>query len=129
MTFSVSQFRSDFPEFASATTFPDSMVTFWSGLGLNLISDTLFGVLYDQAIELFTAHNITMAAQNRAAVTAGSLPGATGGAIASKSIGSVSVSYNNQSVMLANAGHWNQTVYGRQYIQLVRMVSPGVMQL
>ena len=125
----LTQFRLDFPEFSDTTRFPNSSLTFWSGMGERLISADRFGDLYTQAVELFTAHNITLAAQNSAASAAGGLPGGAGGPISSKAVGSVNVSYDNASVMLPNAGHWNQTVYGRQYIQLVRLIGQGAYQL
>lgn len=125
----LAQFRLDFPEFSDTSRFPDPSLTFWSGMGERLISADRFGDLYTQAVELFTAHNITLAAQNAAASAAGGLPGGAGGPISSKAVGSVNVSYDNASVMLPNAGHWNQTVYGRQYIQLVRLIGQGAYQL
>lgn len=123
------QFRADFPEFADVLRFPDSMLTFWSGIGEQLISSDRFGGLYAQAVELFAAHNITLAAQNSAASAAGGSPGGVGGPVASKAVGSVSVSYDNASVMLPNAGHWNQTTYGRLYVSIVRMIGQGCYQL
>jgi hypothetical protein len=125
----LAQFRLDFPEFTDTVRFPNSSLTFWSGTGEKLISQDRFVDLYTQAVELFTAHNITFSAQNVAASNAGGLPGGAGGPIASKAVGSVSVSYDNASVMLPNAGHWNQTVYGRQYIQLTRLIGQGCYQL
>lgn len=125
----LAQFRLDFPEFTDTVRFPNSSLTFWSGTGEKLISQDRFVDLYTQAVELFTAHNITLSAQNVAASNAGGLPGGAGGPIASKAVGSVSVSYDNASVMLPNAGHWNQTVYGRQYIQLTRLIGQGCYQL
>jgi hypothetical protein len=125
----IALFRTDFPEFADSVRFPDSTITFWSGLGEQLISEDRFGDMRTQAVELFTAHNIVLAAGNVAASAAGGLPGGSGGLVASKAVGSVNVSYDNASVMLPNAGHWNQTTYGRQYIQLVRLLGNGCYQL
>lgn len=125
----ITLFRTDFPEFADSVRFPDSTITFWSGLGEQLISEDRFGDMRTQAVELFTAHNIALAAGNMAASAAGGLPGGSGGPVASKAVGSVNVSYDNASVMLPNAGHWNQTTYGRQYIQLVRLLGNGCYQL
>lgn len=125
----IALFRTDFPEFADSVRFPDSTITFWSGLGEQLISEDRFGDMRTQAVELFTAHNIVLAAGNVAASTAGGLPGGSGGPVASKAVGSVNVSYDNASVMLPNAGHWNQTTYGRQYIRLARLIGQGCYQL
>lgn len=125
----IALFRTDFPEFADSVRFPDSTITFWSGLGEQLISEDRFGDMRTQAVELFTAHNIVLAAGNVAASTAGGLPGGSGGPVASKAVGSVNVSYDNASVMLPNAGHWNQTTYGRLYIRLARLIGQGCYQL
>lgn len=125
----VALFRVDLPEFADSARFPSSTITFWSSLGEQLISVDKFGGLYTQATELFTAHNITLAAGNVAACAAGGLPGGSGGPVSGKAVGSVNVSYDNASVMLPNAGHWNQTTYGRQYIQLIRLLGNGCYQL
>jgi len=125
----IALFRTDFPEFADGARFPNSTINFWSGLGEQLISEDRFGGMYTQAVELFTAHNIVLAAGNVAASTAGGLPGGSSGPVSSKAVGSVSVSYDNSGVMLPSAGHWNQTTYGRQYIQLVRLLGSGCYQL
>ena len=125
----VAAFRADFPEFVDAVRFPSSAIIFWSDLGEQLISADRFGGMYTKATELFTAHNIVLAAGNVTASTSGGLPGSSSGPVSSKSVGSVSVSYDTSSVMLPNAGHWNQTTYGRQYIQLVRLLGVGCYQL
>jgi hypothetical protein len=123
------QFRLDFPEFTDVVRFPNSMLVFWATIGEAQISLDRFGDLYTQAVELFTAHNIVLAAGNVEASTAGGFAGGINGAVASKAVGSVSVSYDNASSMLLNAGHWNQTTYGRQYILLARLLGTSCYQL
>lgn len=125
----IAAFRQHFPEFADAARFPDPTITFWSGIGEAQISADRFGDMYPQAVELFTAHNIVLAAGNAASSAAGSLPGGAGGAVSQKKIGQVAVTYDNASSMLPNAGHWNQTTYGRQYVQMVRLFGSGCYQL
>lgn len=125
----VAKFRTDFPEFADATRYTPTMLTFWSGMGEKLISSDKFGDLYTQAVELFTAHNAALAADNRSATTSGASPGQAGGVVASKAVGSVKVSYDTAAAMETNAGHWNQTTYGRQYIRLARLIGQGCYQL
>jgi len=123
------QFRKDFPEFADTARFPNQQIEFWGGMGEKLISQTRFGTLYTEAVELFTAHNIVLSAQSRASAATGGMPGGNAGAVASKAVGSVNVSYDTAGAMEPNAGHWNQTTYGRQYIHLVRMIGQGCYQL
>lgn len=122
-------FRTNFPEFANTTTFPDAIFAVWSGIGAQVISQDRWGDLYDTAVYLFTAHNLVLAGGNVAEVAAGGLPGGKGGAQSQKSVGSVSVNYDTPSSMELNAGHWNQTIYGRQYIQLARLMGGGCRQL
>jgi len=123
------QFRLDFPEFGSTTIFTDAMLTFWAGIGAKVISQDRMGDLYNQALSLFVGHNITLQAGNIAAAGSGGTPGQASGAIASKAVGQVNVSYDTASAMEPNAGHWNQTLYGRQYIQLTRLLSKVAYQL
>lgn len=123
------QFRKDFPEFADGTRFPAQQIEFWGGMGMKLISESRFGNLYTEAVELFAAHNIALSAVSRTAAATGGMPGGNAGAIASKAVGSVNVSYDTAGSMEPNAGHWNQTVYGRQYIRLVRLIGQGCYQL
>jgi len=125
----VAKFRNDFPEFADASRYTPTMLTFWSGMGEKLISSDRFGDLYTQAVELFTAHNAVLAAGNKSATASGALPGQAGGVVASKAVGSVNVSYDTTAAMETNAGHWNQTTYGRQYIRLARLIGQGCYQL
>jgi hypothetical protein len=123
------QFRRDFPEFADSTRFPIQQVDFWCNMGKKLVSQDRFGDLYTEAVELFAAHNLVLSAQSRMAVASGGLPGGQGGTVASKGVGSVSVSYDTAGASELNAGHWNQTTYGRQYIRLARLIGQGCYQL
>lgn len=125
----IGQFRIDFPEFCEAARYPKSTITWWSNLGEKLISEERFGDCWLNAVELFTAHNISLAAQNVKDSAAGKVPGSRGGAVNSKAVGPSSVSYDNASSMEDGAGHWNQTTYGRQYIQLARLMGHGCIQL
>lgn len=123
------RFRLDFPEFADSPRYPDTLLEFWATLGERVICETRFGDAYVYALSLFTAHNIVLAAGNSAAAAACGIPGAVSGPVASKAVGSVNVSYDNASVMLPGAGHWNQTTYGRQFTQLIRLFGHGCVQL
>jgi len=125
----ITQFRIDFPEFSDTTVYPSSMITFWSDLGEKLLDVTRWDTIYIQGIQLFTAHNIVLAAGNVAASDAGGIPGQASGPTQSKSVGAASVSYDTAAAMLPNAGHWNQTIYGRQYLQLARMIGTGAVQI
>ena len=85
--------------------------------------------MFNQGLELFTAHNIVLAASNKTASASGSVPGQAGGVVSAKKVGSVGVNYDTVSAMELDAGHWNQTTYGRQYIRLARLIGQGCVQL
>lgn len=125
----VATFRQDFPEFGDAARFPNSMITLWSKVGEAQISADRFGDVYTKAVELFTAHNITLAAGNVAASATGAMPGGNGGPVSQKKVGQVSVSYDTQAAMLPGAGHWSMTIYGRQFAQMLRLFGAGCIQL
>lgn len=129
MSMNVAQFRTDFPEFADAARYTPTMINFWSGIGEKVVSSDRWGELYNQALELFTAHNIVIAAGNKGAAASGSMPGQANGVVMAKKVGSVGVNYDTASAMELNAGHWNQTTYGRQYIRLARLIGQGCVQL
>lgn len=118
-------FRTDFPEFSDTTRYPDSTINFYISLGKQLNSEERFGTFWFYAIELFTAHNLVLFANNIASSSAGGIPGSIGGAVSSKSVGSASVSYDSSNSSEKDAGIYNQTSYGRQYIHLTRLLGQG----
>ena len=122
-------FRASFPEFASTSDYPDSLVNFWLTLSVELVSTDRFGASYEHALGLLTAHNLVMARGNVLASTGSGVPGGASGAVASKAVGSVSVSYDNTGSSVAGAGQYGQTTYGRQYMQLVRLFGQGCYQI
>ncbi len=124
----IAQFRIDFPEFADNAVYTDGMISFWDGIAQKSVDVTRWGDLYTQGVSLFVAHNIALQARNVAGSGSGGA-GFVAGAIASKSIGDVSVSYDNAIAKLDNAGQWALTIYGQQYLQLARMIGAGAVQL
>ena len=116
----LANFRTLFPEFADTAAFPDATIQMWIIVGEAQMDVTRWGDLYEHGSMLFIAHNLKLV------VDGGN---AGGGAVSSKTVGSVSVSYDTSQSMLPNAGHWNQTMYGRQFAQLARLIGGGVVQL
>jgi hypothetical protein len=57
-------FRQTFPEFSDNTVYTDVIITFWSDLAECEINQDRFGCAYTAAVNLYTAHNISIAAQN-----------------------------------------------------------------
>lgn len=123
-------FRARFPEFASDTLFPDSQIEFWFSIAEQVVSEKRWGKLREQGMALFVAHNLMLGVQAQAAAASGGVPSALGSAISSKSVGSVSVSYDNGMGAEDGGGQWNMTSYGRRYIDLVRtLIGQGCYQL
>lgn len=128
-TWTNSAFRAAFPEFADLTKYPEAQLTMWSGVAQIQVnacrwgSQTLFGW------QLYVAHEVTLAAQNQKAASVGGVPGGTSGPTSSKTVGSVTVQYDTQSTAEKDAGWWNLTTYGKQFIRLARMFGAGPVQL
>ena len=129
--FDKASFRAAFPEFADNARYPDAMLDFWSGIGERLMfpQQHRWDTVYDYGLQLFVAHNITLAAQNAASGASGGVPGSVSGPISSKAVGSVSVSYDSASTIEPSAGHWNLTSYGKSLIHLARMIGAGGIQV
>lgn len=125
MAFDITTFRAAFPEFADTTKYPDAMLTFWSGIGDNMMNTRRWGDFLDQGLMLFVAHNAVLAAQNVAASVAGDNPGTSTGLIGSQSAGGVSVSIDTTSTSEQDAGNYNLTTFGQMFIRLSRIVGMG----
>lgn len=129
MSITVAQLRTDFPEFADGSVYPDPTVNFWLGVAAITLPadrwDTLLGI----GTELFTAHHLVVSAGAAEDNAIGSTPGEVTGPTASKSVDKVSVSYDTGALALENGGFWNLSVYGIQFLQFARMVGAGGIQL
>lgn len=121
----VALFREHFPEFADATKYPPGQITFWSGIGIEMLNADRWGDLYDHGLELWTAHHIVLATKNVNSAAAGGDPGVDTATISSMSAGSVSASFDNQASLENEGGEFNTTSYGRQYLRLARIVGIG----
>ncbi len=135
-------FRTDLPEFADNTAFPDPVINYWIGIGVLLLVTTSWGLgsdpavsppktVYDFGLEMFVAHNLALEAQAIKTATNGGIPGtgAAGGVVASESVGSVSRSYDTSAGIIMDAGLWNTTIYGRRFYQLARLRGKGPVQI
>lgn len=130
MTITVAQFRADFPEFISTTLYPNSGIQFWLNFAYRMVNADKFMSETDLAVELFTAHWISLEAKNQLASQGGGIPGMdAGGPVSSKSVDKVSVSYDTGAGTEAGAGHWNLTNYGTRFMYMVRIFGAGVIQL
>jgi hypothetical protein len=122
-------FRQQFAEFVDPETYPDATLTFFGVLADKRLPADRWDDLHSYGASLFVAHHLVIGERNRAAAEAGGAPGEVKGPVASKSVDKVAVSYSAASVSLTNAGFWNMTTYGVQFLQLARMVGAGGIQL
>lgn len=119
------KFRLDFPEFADPVAYSNEQLTFWGDLSELEISSTRFGAARAHAVELLAAHYMAVSRLNGMGTT----PGAGGGLVASKSVGDVSVSYDNSGVTGVTGSLWSGTRYGVLLSQMMRRYGAGALQL
>ncbi|HVI10224.1 MAG TPA: DUF4054 domain-containing protein [Candidatus Binatia bacterium] len=123
------QLRTDFPEFEKSATYPDSTINFWICVASKLLNPCRWDDMLKTAMELFVAHNLVLEVQAQQTALNDGWPGISKGAINNESAGAVSVGYDTASVLEADAGHWNLTVYGTRFIRLARMFGSGPIQV
>jgi hypothetical protein len=123
--FVLATFRTSFPEFASETDYPDTMVNFWAEVGDSLLNVRRWRDRRTFGLQLFVAHKITVAKQDQNNAAAGGVPGTGTGLQSSQSAGPISESIDTQSTVIQNAGDWNRTSYGVQFFQLSELVGMG----
>jgi hypothetical protein len=129
MTLTTAQFRSDFPEFANTTTYPDPSVQLWITVSTSLVNECRWMELTNLGIELVTAHQLVLSARDQLAASVGGIPGEVKGPTTSKSVDKVSVGYDASAVTLDDAGFWAMSAYGLRFLTLARMMGAGGLQL
>lgn len=129
MSITATQLRTDFPEFADTTTYPDTTMEFWLSVAVITLPEDRWTTLLNVGTELFVAHHLVLAAQAADDVAVGVTPGDVTGPATSKAVDKVSVSYDAGNVSLTDGGFWNMTSYGIRFLQLARMIGAGPVQL
>lgn len=122
-------FRTDFPEFANTTSYPDAQINFYLNLAVIRLPECRWETLLPFGIELFIAHNLVLKRQAALATAVGGVPGAVSGPITSKAVDKVSYSMDASLVSLTDGGFWNMSSYGIEFLQLARMIGAGPIQL
>ncbi len=122
-------FRTQFPEFQDTVTYPDQMIDFWAELAQLDCAQCVYKTAWLKVVSLYTAHEITLAAQSIKSAAAGGMPGTSGGIANTKTVGSVTVGYDSQITGEKDAGHWNLTNYGKMYYRLMRLYGTQCVQL
>ena len=125
----LTDFRTDFPEFTDTAKYTDASITFWMGIAVSFVNPDRWGVLTDLGVALVTAHHLVLGQRDQAAAAVGGAPGEVKGPTASKSVDKVSVSYDTGAVALTDAGFWNLTTYGVRFMTIARTMGAGGMQL
>lgn len=125
----VDVFRTNFPEFSDTTIYPSSLITLWLAVAQKQVRECVWRNQVDLGVQLYTAHEITIAAQNQKAAAVGGVPGTSGGIANSKTVGGVSVGYDSTTQSENGAGWWNRTTYGQQFFRLAMIFGAGVIQL
>lgn len=131
----VAEFLADYTAFdtsanqdSDAVQFGEEAINYWLQNAVLMLNQARLGNMYYTACELFMAHNLSLEAWAQQGGDQ-TIPGLAKGAIAATASGDVSVSYNNQTTMELDAGHWNYTVYGQRFIKLVRLSVAGPLQV
>lgn len=122
-------FRAAFPEFADIVRYPDAQINFWAALAEAQVNCNRWGTQTQTGQYLYVAHEITLAASNQKTGIIGGTPGGTSGPVNSKTVGSVTAAYDTAQAAEKDAGYWNLTTYGKQFIRLARLFGAGAVQL
>lgn len=125
----IGKFRTAFPEFADTVRYTDATIEFWATVAEAQVLQKIWCHLWTQGVMLYVAHEITLASQNYQAGSVGGIPGISGGVPNNKTVGSVTVGYDSTSTAEKDAGWWNLTNYGKQFIRLARMFGTRAIQL
>jgi hypothetical protein len=115
-------FRAAFPAFIDTSVYPDARVQFWLNLALKLLNRSRWGNLYDEGVYLFAAHGLTMENNSLKSGDSGA-----GGAVTSESqsIDGMSYSLSFDTSAYTGSGQMSATIYGQQYLDLVRVIGAG----
>lgn len=103
----------------------DKTIEIYKKIALSMVSEARWGDVYMYGVCLLIAHFITY----KMTITNddGSFDVDSNKSVASKSVGSVSISYNTNNEQLDNT--FADTVYGREYLTLVKIFGVGAYQL
>jgi len=122
-------FREKFTEFGDIERFPEPVVAFWLDVVNRMLPSDRWGDLLEVGTCLALAHHLVLSARDQGTAVAAKVPGAVVGVQTSKSVDTVSVSYDVGAVTLEGGGFWNMTSYGVRFLGMARMVGSGGVQL
>lgn len=125
----IPKFRTEFPEFADTSVYPTQMISFWAGIAELQVLESVWCAMWSAGVKLYVAHEITIAAQNEKAASVGGVPGTSGGIANTKTVGGATIGYDASTTTEKDAGWWNRTIYGQQFIRLARIFGARAIQL
>lgn len=136
MTVTAESFRRTFRAFNDLDASPDETVAYYIVLATNALAGSASAagnrfdaITLDRAVGLYVAHYLALDARDLSAQVAGGVPGEVKGPATSKSVDKVSVSSDTKAVTWDNQAFWNQTRYGIELVNLIRMFGAGGIQI
>ena len=134
--YSKSTFLGIFPQFRGPITrgeIPESVLNFYIKLANNSLSYSRWGDQWEMGMTLFVAHYITLYSQAIVGLDVNSpiqqvvSNSLAQGLVASKSVGSLSKSYDYNSINddFAGDGTWKLTTFGQQFVTIARLMGKG----
>ena len=129
MTFDIPAFRTSFKEFSNTEVYPTSLIELWVGVASLMVDECRWKRMWTMGVSLYIAHELTLSAQNQKAAAVGGTPGQQGGIATAKTVGSVTVQFDANTTAEKDAGFWNLTTYGKQFIRYARIFGAGCVQL
>ena len=128
MTVTAQSFRTDFPEFADTTLYPDLEINYYLAEAGLMLNPCRWSTMLDNATELYVAHFMVLRSAALQEAANGAIPGQSRGPIQSERVDKVGASYTADGFEM-DAGQWNLTVYGTRLFRLIRMFGAGGAQV
>lgn len=124
----LTDFRKQRPVFMDPIKYEATQVEFYISLAYTMLSATRWGNTLDFGVSLFVAHFLAL---DELARQGGSnqVPGTVIGVLTGGTVDKVSYTRDASAILEDGAGHWGMTMYGLQYLRLVRMMGAGPIQI
>ena len=113
---SPSAFKTRFPEFSGI---PDSRIEVYINLANLQMDEASWGDYYTEGLSNLSAHLLVMGIRQSSGADANH-------AVASRSVGDVSVSFAVPSSAISGSAFYSSTSYGQMYTHLVQLAGSGV---
>jgi hypothetical protein len=126
----VEQFLEQLPAFSQDTSkYPQASIASYLLLGTNSLDPNRWQQMLTMGICWYTAHFLTLDAQDAQDAEAGAIMGQRGGQVASKGVGGGNMSYDTSGAIEPGGGHWNLTSFGKRYLRFARLAGAGPVQV